>query len=169
MSHKYCLDTSGLTNPLMDIPEDIHLTIWPNIIKKIREKIFYWNVEISEEMEFIKGNVGTELKDCKETCCFEIEKGDWDWPRYIEINNEWREKFRQYISEYNHYRKDTIGLTDLSIVALASTLNLPLVSMERPNFGNRSEKKMRIPELCSCVGVAHYDFNKLCRTENIKG
>lgn len=153
----------------MDMPEDIHTTLWPNVISKIEAEIFCWNVEIAEEMNSIEGSVGTALNGCNGSCCFEVDKGDWDWQSYVEINNAWRDDFRQYISEYNGNRKNTIGLNDLSIVALAHTLELPMVSMESPNLGQLSETKLRIPDLCNMVGVIHYNFTQLCRIEGISG
>ena len=47
MTHKYCLDTSGFSNPLMEMPEDIHKTLWPSVVSKIEAHIFCWNVEIA--------------------------------------------------------------------------------------------------------------------------
>ncbi|MBC6442579.1 MAG: hypothetical protein GDA53_05535 [Rhodobacteraceae bacterium] len=88
---------------------------------------------------------------------------------YLKTNDAWRKRFRDFISEYNGNRKDTIGLNDMSIVALADTLQLPLVSMEKPNPGVPSKTKLRIPDLCISVGVLHIDFNRLCRKEGISG
>jgi hypothetical protein len=33
---KYCLDTSGLSNPLEFMPEDIHVTLWGVL------SVFFW-------------------------------------------------------------------------------------------------------------------------------
>jgi len=169
LTHRYCLDTSGFSNPLMEMPEDIHKTLWPGVIAKVQTEIFCWNFEIGKEMQSIQGKVGEALSNCNGTCCYEVDKGNWDWAEYIETNKQWRTRFRQYISEYNGNRKNTIGLNDLSIVALAHTLGLPVVSMESQNFGQKSDKKLRIPDLCIVVGVDHYTFNQLCRKEGISG
>ena len=135
MTSKYCLDTSGVSNPVIDLPVDIHTTLWPKVLTAIKVGIFCWNVEISNEMTSIRGVVGDCLKECNESCCLEVGKGNWDWDGYININNLWRQEFKSFISEYNGNRKNTIGLNDLSIVALARILGLPIVSMEKRNMG----------------------------------
>ena len=61
-------------------------------------------------------------------------------------------KPKAVISEYNGNRKGTVGLNDVSIVALAKTLKLPLISMESNSFQS-SITKVRIPGLCSLEGV----------------
>jgi hypothetical protein len=63
------------------------------------------------------------------------------------------------ISEYNGGRKGTVGLNDVSIVALAKTLGLPVISMESPNFQS-TDKRVRIPGLCAKEGVEHLTFNE---------
>lgn len=153
----------------MEMPEDIHKTLWPSVIQRIQTQIFCWNYEIAKEMESIQGAVGAALNGCNGTCCYEIGKGSWDWKIYLETNSEWQKKFQQYISEYNGNRKNTIGLNDLSIVALAHTLELPIISMESRNMGQPSQTKLRIPDLCAAVGVTHYNFTELCRREKIFG
>ncbi|WP_299963619.1 DUF4411 family protein [uncultured Roseobacter sp.] len=169
MTHKYCLDTSGFSNPLMEMPEDIHKTLWPSVVSRVQAEIFCWNYEIANEMASIQGAIGNALDGCNGSCCYEVGKGSWDWAAYVATNNTWRTHFHQFISEYHGNRKDTIGLNDLSIVALAHTLGLPVVSMERPNMGQPSQTKLRIPDLCIAVGVTHYNFNQLCRKEGITG
>lgn len=153
----------------MDMPEDIHKTLWSSVVSKIDAHIFCWNVEIATEMDSIKGSVGAALKNCNSSCCFVEDEGSWDWASYIAINNTWRGQFKQYLSEYNRNRKNTIGLNDLSIVALAHTLKLPVVSMEAPNLGQPSQTKLRIPDLCREVQVRHLNFTQLCRNEGISG
>ena len=167
--HKYCLDTSGFSNPLMTMPEDIHKTLWLNVVAKVKSKIFCWNPEIAEEMFSMFGMIGDALRSCNPSCCYELGKGNWDWNTYLKTNDLWKEEYRPFISEYNNNRKSTIGLNDLSIVALAYTLGLPLVSMEVPNLVQPSQTKMRIPDLCSAVGVEHLNFTEICRKEGISG
>ena len=169
MTHKYCLDTSGFSSPLMEMPEEIHKTLWPNVVRKIEDGIFCWNGEIAKEMSAIQGSVGLALRNANKSCCFEPGQNSWDWQAYLVTWKSWREKFNDYISEYNGGRKNTIGLNDLSIVALAHTLELPVVSMEKPNLSQPSQKRLRIPDLCKRVGVQHLNFNQLCREEGISG
>lgn len=71
------------------------------------------------------------------------------------------------ISEYNGNRKSTAGLNDISIIALAMTLGLPLISMETQNVYQPSQKKMRIPDVCAAEGVLHLTFNDFLRAEGI--
>lgn len=165
--HKYCLDTSGLSNPIIQLPEDVHVSLWEIVTEKIKFGVFCWNVEIADELACIPGPVGECLKSCKGTCCYDVGGRNWDWLSYLETVRLWKKKYHQYISEYNGGRKDTIGVNDLSIVALAKTLELPVVSMERPNTGPVSGKRLRIPDLCKSEGVEHLTFNGFLQAEGI--
>jgi hypothetical protein len=153
----------------MEMPEDIHRTLWLNVVLKVQSQIFCWNEEIASELASIRGPVGDALNSCNGSCCYEVGKGSWNWAGYVSTNNAWRKQFQQFISEYNGNRKNTIGLNDLSIVALAHTLRLPVISMESQNLGQPSLTKMRIPDLCKAVGIQHYNFTQLCRKESISG
>lgn len=144
---KYCLDTSGISTPLNDHPEDIFESLWRIIIEKINSGLFCWNVEIGEELELIDGPVGEALRKSGNHCCLEIGDNKWPWRNYLETIESWRIDYRDYISEYNSKRRNTISLNDLSIVALGKTLSLPVISMEKSNQGQSSTKKLRIPDL----------------------
>jgi hypothetical protein len=52
-----------------------------------------------------------------------------------------QDDYRRYISEFNNNRKDTVGLNDISIIALGRTLNLPVVSMETLVKDEKSTKR----------------------------
>jgi len=65
-----------------------------------------------------------------------------------------------------HQPKDTVGLNDMSIIALAKATGLPLVSMES-SAGN-SPKFKRIPDICALDQIVHLDFNSFLRQEGIK-
>jgi hypothetical protein len=166
--HKYCLDTSGFSNPVLDLPEHIYVSLWPQIYSKIDSGLFCWNVEIGDELQLLTGSLGSCLKKNSKTCCFEVASGDWPWLDYITLVETWQTNFKDYISEYNGGRKNTIGLNDLSIVAFAKTLGLPLISMEKRSPGGQSTKRMRIPDLCDQVSVKHFDFNQFLLAEGIK-
>ena len=133
----------------------------------IANGIFCWNHEIGDELKSISGTLGECLAKCKEHCCLEIGAGDWPWNVYLQEVERMRKEYFDFISEYNGGRKDTIGLNDLSIVALAKTLQLPLLSMEKPNRGSPSKKKIRIPDLCLKEMIQHFDFNSFLRAERI--
>lgn len=164
---KYCLDTSGISNPLVQMPEDIFGGLWGKFIKLIEGGCFCCTAEIADEYDHIVGNVGKCLAAQKAAMVYEIGQNHWDWPTYVGHVNHITSTYRQFISEYNSNRKNTVGLSDVSIVALAKTLNLPVVSMEGLDGGQTSGTKMRIPRLCKEEGVTHLTFNDLLRTEGL--
>ena len=55
MSAKYCLDTSGISTPVVELPDDIHTTLWPKVMAAISGGMFCWNEEIAQEMTSIPG------------------------------------------------------------------------------------------------------------------
>jgi len=166
---KYCLDTSGFSNPLIQQPEDVYVSLWCHVRKLVSNGVFCWNAEIAQEFEGIYGATGDELRKCNGCCCFEINENSWNWEEYLSLIVEWQEDYKDYISEYNSNRKNTIGLNDLSIVAFAKTMGLPLISEEKRNpVHNHSKKRLRIPNLCDTVGVQHLSFVEFLQAEKIK-
>ena len=81
--HKYCLDTSGLSNPFLEMPEDIYVSLWPKVMSSMDAGVFCWNYEIAEELKTIFGTLGDRLKACNGYCCFEVGKGDWSYNRIL--------------------------------------------------------------------------------------
>jgi hypothetical protein len=156
---KYCLDTSGLSNPLESMPEIIPMyqPIWNHVKTHIENGIFAVNDEIYQELFCLNGQVGQCLKDNKAKLVLEVGEA-WDWQRYLDIFEDMRVRHRAIISEYNGNRKGTVGLNDVSIVALAKCLGLPIISMESISF-QTSTTKVRIPGLCDLEGVEHLTFN----------
>jgi hypothetical protein len=62
--------------------------------------------------------------------------------------------------------RKTVCLNDISIIALAKTLNVPVVSMEeRVTAGS---KKLHIPDVCDLEGVEHLRFSEFLRKEKLK-
>jgi hypothetical protein len=59
----------------------------------------------------------------------------------------------------------TVGLNDITIIALASALEVPVVSMEVSAAS--SIRKKRIPDVCNELGITHLTFNEFLRTEGI--
>lgn len=47
---KYCLDTSGFSKPLGDMPEDIHETLWRRLADNVKNGVFAVTTEIYEEL-----------------------------------------------------------------------------------------------------------------------
>ena len=166
--HKYCLDTSGISNPVLEMPDDIYVSLWDKVTEKIENHVFYWNTEIFDELSHIPGRVGASIKDCNALCCYEVEIGSWPWNEYIILANAWRNTYKPLISEYNGNRKNTISSNDLSIVALAKTFNLPVLSMEKRNVNIASKSKLRIPDLCDRESVDHLTFNEFLHGEGIR-
>jgi hypothetical protein len=162
----YCLDTSGLSNPLENMPEDIFPILWSKICTEIENGKFASNKEIYDELTYLNGTVGECIKRCKSNLILEIGEADWDWENYLVHVERMRVEYKSYISEYNGNRNSTVGLNDVSIVALAKSLGLPIVSMETLAF-QPSPKRMRIPRLCTLENVQHITFNDLLRLEGI--
>jgi hypothetical protein len=93
----------------------------------------------------------------------------WDWKTYVTHYEEMKTKYESVVSEYNGNRKNTVGLKDLTIIALAKTLKLPVVSSEkRLSAMQDSDKRQKIPDICDKEGVVHIGFNELLRAEGIK-
>lgn len=165
---KYCLDTSGLSTPLEFMPEDIHPTIWAKVGELVASGTFASTVEIYEELKHLPGPIGECLKDNAANIQMEVEE-DWDWQTYLTHYEEMKVRHQDVISEYNGNRKGTIGLNDLTIIALAKTLGLPVVSSEKKTSVDQdSGKRQKIPDICAKEGVVHLSFNDLLRAEEIK-
>ncbi len=63
---KYAFDTSGISNPLESMPEDIHESIWKTFKETILPSgIIAVTQEIYDEMGSIQGSVGQAIKDNK--------------------------------------------------------------------------------------------------------
>lgn len=141
---------------------------WRLVLSAVNGGLFCWNKEIQKELDSIYGDTGDCLRACNGLCCYDIGAGSWPWQEYITTFEAMRVKYTQYISEYNGNRKDTVGINDVSIVSFAKTMKLPLLSMEKPNRGQASQKKMRIPDVCAAENVKHINFTEFLRAEGIK-
>lgn len=159
-SKRYCLDTSGISNPLDSMPENIimYQGIWTLVKSKIESGIFAVNKEIYDELCLLPGTIGTCMQDNEDKLLLEVGE-DWNWQEYLDHVERMRVQHQDVISEYNKGRKGTVGLNDVSIVALAKTLSLPLISMESISFQS-STTKVRIPGLCALEQVEHLNFNQ---------
>jgi hypothetical protein len=165
----YCLDMSGVSTPLEFMPEDIHPSIWSGVADLVTAGKFAVTAEIYEELCHLPGPFGECIKANEESLQLEIEEESWDWKTYVAHYEEMKTKYASVISEYNGNRKNTVGLKDLTIIALAKTLKLPVVSSEkRLNSMQDSEKRQKIPDICDKEGVVHMSFNDLLRAEGIK-
>lgn len=133
--------------------------IWNHIKSLIESGVFACTTEIYNELCLLPGAIGECIKTNKDNLLLEVGD-DWNWSNYLAIVEEWRVKHQGVISEYNSNRKGTVGLNDVSIVALGKCLGLPVVSMESDSY-QPSDRKIRIPALCRIEGIEHKTFNDL--------
>lgn len=164
---KYCFDTSGLSNPLETMPEDIHESLWRQIRERIEGGMIAVTAEIYEEMTHIPGITGDCIRGNEPALVLEVGEEEWDWHAYVNETTRMQDDYRQYISDFNGGSKGTVCLKDISIIALAKTLRLPVVSMESLVRDHNSSKR-RIPNICNMDGVVHKTFSEFCRLENLK-
>lgn len=161
----YCFDTSGISNPLETTPRDIHEKMWNDVLTLVTSG----RVAVTKEvlMIYIPSGVGEAISNSSELILLEVGQGNWNWQTYIDHSNRMQDSYSRFISEFNGNTSDTIGLNDLSIICLAKTLNLPLVSMEKL-VGEASSKRRRIPDICKYEGIQHLEFNDFLRKEEFK-
>lgn len=166
---KYCFDTSGLTNPLQHMPQDLHEGMWKQIRDFIESGQIAVTAEVYEELSRIPGAIGDCIRNNKKRLLLEVDDDAWDWKAYIVHSSSLITTYQSFISEYNNNIKGTVGMNDISIIALAKTLNIAVVSMEVPVLvpGNQSKAKRRIPDICVAERIVHLTFNDFLRRERI--
>jgi hypothetical protein len=163
---RYCFDTSGISNPVENLPDDIYEPIWHGVIRVIESGAIAVTTEIYDELHgSIRGLVGACIDANRANLLLEIDDDSWDYGAYAAIVTAMQLRHHDFIREYTGGSKRTVGLADISIVALAKTLKLPVVSMER-SAGN-SPKHKKIPDVCALEQVEHLDFNTFLRREKI--
>lgn len=165
----YCLDTSGFSTPHEQLPEDIDVfrPTWDCVIKCIEGGHIGVTAEVYKEMCHITGDVGQCIKDCKAKLLMEVNDPSWDGHTYIKHFNRMTKVHAEWIAEYAFKNPSkTVGLNDMTAVALAKTLGLPLVSME--SSAGDSLKHKRIPDICGLENVLHHDFNAFLRIEGAR-
>lgn len=163
---KYCLDMSGLSNPAQHMPQDIHATMWRQVEGLIVAGAFATTTEVYEELTHILPPIGDCIKANAPALVYEVGADHWDWKRYLSHTNRMQNDYDAFISERNRNRENTINLNDLSVIALAKTLALPLISMEARK-GERAELRRAIPDICDVEKVQHMTFSDLLRAEGI--
>jgi hypothetical protein len=165
---KYCIDTSGLSHPYEELPEDIFDSLWKFVRAKIAEGIFAVTREIFDEMERIDGGLGKYISENKDTILYEVNQGDWDWRKYLATSSAMTTRHQAHISEFSGGSPRTICLNDLSIIALADTLGLPVISMEARILDLAQTPKRKIPNICDAENIVHYNFNEFLRLEGYR-
>lgn len=165
---RYCIDMSGLSNPASEdvAPQDIHVTLWVKIHEIIVAGHIAVTEEIYEELTHIPPPLGDCINENKKALLLEVDNGEWDVKSYISHATRMQDDHQQFIREFNGGGKGTVGLNDISIVALAKTLKLPLVSMEKRK-AHQSDRKRTIPDICDAEQVTHMTFNEFLRAEGI--
>ena len=164
---RYCFDTSGISNPLENMPIDIHGSLWEQLLEFFEAGNVAITTEIFDEMALLPDGIGERIKTTKDALVLEIDEPVWGWQDYIENSNRMQDTYHDFISEFTGGSSKTICLNDLSIVALAKTLNLPLVNMES-FVPEQSPNKRRIPNICKYDGVLPLTFNEFLRKEGFK-
>ncbi|MBX3560985.1 MAG: DUF4411 family protein [Sphingomonas sp.] len=162
----YCLDTAGLSTPHMQLPEDVPLfrPIWDCVIRTIESGKIGVTAEIYKEMCHLTGDVGDCIRASKDRLLMEVDDPTWDGAGYIAQFNRMRQAHAEWIADYTMKSPaKTISLKDLTAVALAKSLNLPLVSSE--SSARDSPKHKRIPDICALESVVPYSFNEFLRLE----
>lgn len=150
----------------MQLPEDVPLyrPIWQCVIRAIEAGKIGVTAEIYKEMCHITGDVGECIRASKDRLLMEVDDPSWDGAKYIAHFNRMRKTHGEWIAEYAMKSPaKTICLRDLTSVALAKSLKLPLISEE--SSANDSPKHKRIPDICSLENVVPYSFNQFLRTE----
>ena len=165
---RYCFDNSGLSNPHETMPEDIpvYAPLWREIMAFIAKGEIATTAEIYGQMCKIRRDLGKCIQDNKGQILLEVGDVSWDFQAYINHFVRMQKAHHAHISEYSHSgSKRTIDLPDLSVIALAKCLELPVVSMEVT--AHPSPDKRRIPDICAAEGVVHHTFNDFLRFEKI--
>lgn len=164
---RFCFDTSAITNPIQTLPLDLHPTLWNRVIAVIEADEIAMTTEIYGELNgSVEGLVGEVISASRALLVLEIGIGNWADAQYVSDVKYLLDRHRDFIAEYvaGNPRK-TVCVNDISVIALAKTLGLPLVSME--TSATNSPKYRRIPDICRLEGVEHLDFNQFLRRSNV--
>lgn len=147
------------------MPQDIHRTMWRKVIEIIQSGSVAVTTEIYDEMVHIPGDIGACIIKSKDLLVLEINQSGWDWKSYVQHSTRMNSQYREFIQEYGSGSPRTVGLNDMSIIALAKSLGLPCVSMEGSAMS--SPVKRKIPDICRMDGVEHLTFSDFLRREGI--
>ena len=164
---RYCLDTSGFANPIQSMPDDIHVSLWVQICDRVRAGYFATTTEVFEELTHMPGMVGRCLGENEAAIKLEVGAGSWDYTTYIKHLDTLFPKYQAFISGFGGPQL-SLSMADFSIVILAKTLGLPVVSMEIPCAIQPNTKKRKIPDVCAAEQVPHMTFSDLLRAEGIR-
>ena len=144
-------------------PEDIHVSLWRLMGAMVRSGCLACTAEIYAELTRMPGGVGECLRGNERVLVLDVDDEHWPANVYIECVVRMQTDYEGVIAEYNSDRRQTVGLNDITIIALAKTLGIPLISMEVS--AGTSTVKRRIPDICQLEGVEHLTFNDMLRRE----
>lgn len=163
---RYCLDTSGFSNPIQGMPEDIYVSLWTQIRDLVKAGCFAATAEVYDELIHIPGEVGRCLKDHEAQIKLEVGSGDWDYTSYLAHFDALHPKYESFINGTGG-SKLSLSMPDFSIVMLGKALALPVISMEVACANLPNTKSRKIPDVCKAENVAHMTFNDFLRAERI--
>ena len=165
MTKKYCLDTSGISNPYQIMPPDIFSSLWEKIYVEINSGVFAATPEIYDELKHLPGTLGDVIRSKKSEIILDVDTPGFDGHAFIQNSIYLIQTYRSFISEYSGGSPKTVCLNDMSIIALAKTLELPVISEECRVIN--SNKKRKIPDICKEEQISHMSFNEYLRAEGI--
>lgn len=148
------------------MPEDVpyYRPIWECVIAAIEAGKIGVTPEIYNELCHITGEIGECIRSSKDKLLMEVDDPSWDGRGYIAQFNRMSKDHKEWIAEYAMKSPaKTICLPDLTAVALAKCLKLPLISSE--SSAGDSAKHKRIPDICALENVVPYSFNQFLKIE----
>ena len=164
----YCLDTSGLSTPLYICRRTYIRFFWKRVEKVVVDGKFAVTTEIYGELVYLPGKIGKYIADHKSTAA---ARGRGGWLGLEDISRSLSQRMRAAHElcnfRYNGNRKNTVGLNDISIIALAKTLGLPVIVPRRSWPRHRPATREEIPDVREAEGVPHMSFNEFLRAEGI--
>jgi hypothetical protein len=140
---------------------------WLKVIEVFESGAIAVTQEIYDEMIHIPGTIGGWINANKKTVLLEVNQSGWDSEAYVKHSSDMNAAHHDYISEYTGGSPKTVCLNDISIIALAKALGLPVVSMEVRVMKQSGSTKRRIPDVCDLEKVEHLTFNDFLRREKI--
>ena len=80
MPHRYCFDTSGLSNPRETLPEDIYTSVWNFVRDTIASGSIAVTREVLDEMRHIGDALGDFIGENEKIMLLEIGGEGWNGP-----------------------------------------------------------------------------------------
>ena len=161
---RLCVDTSGLTQPFRTYRQSIFPRLWRDVFEILASGEAAMTQEIFDEITAGRGDALTNhVGMCRRQLVLDV--GDQQMSGYINVNSAMIGRHRSFVAEYCN-RDDTVGINDISIIAQAKHLGLPLLSMETSRAN--SQKRRGIPDICATDGVRHLEFQDFLELFNLR-